>query len=108
MLKHFAIISILCTLLACEQSSRKESLDSSTPSAFKMIPASPASQNGSDTSGSSSPVEAEQKKIIRNGDLRFQVTDIDSATDKIEGLTKRFNGYISSSNLTSSYDQVEN
>jgi hypothetical protein len=69
-----------------------------------------ASSHGSeqDSSRSSSRNETDQKKIIRNGELRFQVSDIDSTTEKIEELTRRFNGYISSSNLTSSFDQTEN
>src|SRR6185295_5420290 len=49
-----------------------------------------------------------QNKIIRTGELRFQVSNIDSATEKIEAIATRFNGYVSSSNLNSSYDQVEN
>ena len=80
----------------------------SSATAGKLIASTAPAVLQQDSSGSGTSNAVEQKKIIRNGELRFQVSDIDSATEKIEQLTQRFNGYISSSNLTSSYDQVEN
>src|ERR1041385_5001059 len=109
MKKHFVIIAIFTALFACNQSAPAHFTDSASEPAEKMmLVSSSAQEKGNGNPQSSQNDEAAQKKIIRNGELRFQVNDIDSATNKIEQLTQRFNGYVSSSNLTSSYDQVEN
>ena len=49
-----------------------------------------------------------QKKIIRNAEMRFQVSNLDSATDIIEKLALNHQGYISNSNLSATTDQMEN
>lgn len=48
------------------------------------------------------------KKIIQHATLRFQVNNVDSATGVIRQFTSNHDGYISSSNLNTAYNQIEN
>ena len=107
MLKNIALIAILTCLLSC-QKSQEGNFEKSPDLSAKFIPVPTPGGDQIDTTGSSSSNYIDQAKIIKKGELRFQVNDIDSATENIEAIATRFSGYVSSSNLHSSFDQVEN
>lgn len=62
------------------------------------LSSSAAVENNSDTS----------RKFIRTADLRFRVADVIKTTYKIEDITKRNNGFVELSNLSSALAYEEN
>ncbi|GGH00616.1 hypothetical protein GCM10011416_19050 [Polaribacter pacificus] len=52
--------------------------------------------------------QADQRKLIKNGNVSFEVDDLKATQKRIEQLIKDVKGYVSSDNTYSSSDQISN
>lgn len=102
-MKTLGLILLTCLLFACNQ--RESSLDYSDAS-YKTEQASYDETEEQQQPGKD--IQAEDRKIIKTADIRFQVTDLLESTKRIEAITAQYSGFLSSMNQTNSTYSINN
>ncbi len=54
-----------------------------------------------------SPIQVTERKLIRNGDLSFETSDVKKTKDSVETICKEFNAYISNENQSNYGDRLQ-
>ena len=86
-------------LFSCDKGMAPDAMESSAPEAVATTLAKDETQESA-----GSPAD---RKIIRQANLRFQVNDLATSTDRIESLLDRHQAYLSNSSSHSSDDHLE-
>ncbi|MDJ1493245.1 DUF4349 domain-containing protein [Cytophagaceae bacterium DM2B3-1] len=112
---YFAYLTIFLSVGFTACSSKKERDDSYVSESAAMTDtvavaanASPQPEgNANFTLDSKNNLETTGRKFIRTADVKCKVKNVRSATNQIEDLTAKFDGFITNSNLQSSVDRTE-
>jgi hypothetical protein len=103
-MKSIKILLLSCVLYACQGEASFDNLNMSTASQE----ADYAGQAYEESEQSKDNFQAEDRKIIKTASIRFQVKDLKASTQKIEEITKAYEGFMSSMNQTNSNYAISN
>ena len=104
MKKIIITLSIILTVIACEESSHVDNKMLSV-ALEEEAPIINGYSKASNLANQNIPVE---RKMIWTGHLAFQVQNVDESTQKITEMVKKAGGFISDLNLTSSTYEISN
>jgi hypothetical protein len=103
MKKCYTLIILTAILISCSSGnyeSKSESAVAENASVSRQTKQAPVQ--------SSSPQKSKKRQIIWKGSLRFQVKNVEESTLTIREIISKYNGFISSMDLTSSNYQITN
>ena len=98
-MKNIGIFLLVCFLHSCQGGSNSDSLGYSYEA--KEADFEEQTQPSGD-------LKSLDRKIIKTADIRFQVTDLEASTKKLEHITEKYSGFISSMNQTNSNYELNN
>ncbi len=103
-MKNLLYLSLFVCLFACHSDASSSSYQGEHKEATQTI--AEASDQSYQTTNKSS--QTTERKIIKTADIRFQVKDLKTSTQRIETLAKQYNGLVTNMNQTNSNYSINN
>lgn len=105
----FIYFSALLLPLMCKQASEEDRYAASEPAMMDKAFTEETTSSEESKQNNSSPELTKELKIIKTGNVRYQVNNLDNESQKILDLTKKHQGYIQNENSqNSSYEISKN
>ena len=98
--------AILFSVMACQQASDDASFEAADTGGYEDYAGQQASSVPETDGQAKQPASADPRKIIRTANLRMQVEDVKTSSEKIESLVESYDGFIGSMDWTNSSYQV--
>lgn len=103
-----AIVTISVFILSCNRSTEEKAMDIPSADRVEKSPAfNELTTSKLEESYAGNGIEG-KRKFIRTADLKFKVKNVTESTNTIEDITKRFGGFVTSTELRSEIDKVTN
>lgn len=103
-----AIVTLSIFILSCNQSTEEKAMNIPSADRVEKSPAfAELKTSKPEESFAGNGIEG-KRKFIRTADLKFKVKNVTESTNSIEEITKRFGGFVTSTELRSEIDKVTN